>query len=218
MLAKIAVFFSVALMAGCSTIPDSIKVEDNVTLVEYQKVTANPEANVGKTVRWGGVIANVLNLPDATMVEMVDFPLRSYARPLVSNQSMGRFRVYIDGFIDPVLFEKGRSVTFTGEVTGMESGLVGEHQYLFPTIQSSGYHLWKEVDRVDVTNLGMWPYTSSYWGWPYRPYHQRVIIRRHSDSPSGGSLTPNRGSQSNRHNNNSSPRRNNSVKTVDKEP
>ncbi|MFA3789864.1 Slp family lipoprotein [Aliiglaciecola sp. SL4] len=213
MLAKITVFLSVVLMAGCSIIPESIQVEEGATLLEYQQVTNNPESNIGKLVRWGGVIAEVSNLPDATMVEVVDFPLRSYGRPSISNQSMGRFRVYIDGFIDPVVFEKGRSITFTGTVMGSEEGMVGEHKFMFPTIQSSGYHLWKELEQVNVNSISMWPY-GNYWGWPYRPYHQRVIIRRTSDSPSGGASTPSRTIQPN-----STPRlRNNRGRTTDKEP
>ena len=216
MLAKIAVFCSVVLMAGCSVIPDSIQVEDEANLVEYQQVTSNPESNIGKTVRWGGVIAKVENLPDATMIEMVDFPLRSYARPRVSNQSMGRFRVYIDGFIDPVVFEKGRSVPFTGKITGYEEGMVGERKYVFPTLKPSGYHLWKEIEQVNVSSLSMWPY-NPYWGWPYRPYHQRVIIRRNSDSPSGGATTPSRATQPNRQQSTRSATRNNGIGPVDKE-
>ncbi|GAB2700054.1 Slp family lipoprotein [Aliiglaciecola sp. 3_MG-2023] len=213
MLAKITIFISVVLMAGCTVIPDSIQVDEGTTLLEYQQVTSNPENNIGKIVRWGGVIAEITNLPDATMVEVVDFPLRSYGRPSVSNQSMGRFRVYIDGFIDPVVFEKGRAITFTGKVTGSEEGMVGEHKFVFPTIQSTGYHLWKELEQVNVRTISMWPY-GNYWGWPYRPYHQRVFIRRSNDSPSGGASTPIRTQQPSR----SSQSRNNSVRTIDKEP
>ena len=85
------------------------------------------------------------------MVELVQFPLRDYGRPMVSDDSPGRFRVYVDGFLDPVLYEKGRAITFTGKVAGVEKGTVGEQAYEFPTLKAKGYHLWKKRDQSHVT-------------------------------------------------------------------
>lgn len=124
------------------------------------------------------------------MIEIVHYDLRSYGRPLLSNQSVGRFRVYVDGFLDPMVFEQGRLVTFAGELNGVEEGTVGEHNYVFPSIKSSGYHLWKDIERVEISNIHIFPY-HSYWGWPHRPQHQRMVIRSSSSQASGGSTTPN---------------------------
>lgn len=168
---------AVLMLTGCATFPESIQLDDDDTLLGYERASAQPKKSEGGTVRWGGVVANVSNLPDATVLEMVYYPLKSYGRPIIGDESMGRFRVYVDGFLDPMVFQTGRSVTLVGEYIGTEEGSVGEHRYVFPTVKASSYHLWKEVDRVEVSSLYIWPY-GSFWGWPYRPYHQRVIIRR----------------------------------------
>lgn len=190
----IFVVLTVLLLSGCAAVPDSIKVDERAPLIDYQQAASNPQGNADKTVRWGGVIAQVENLPDATMLEVVHYDLRSYGRPIVSDQSVGRFRVYVDGFLDPMVFERGRIVTFAGSLIGVEEGAVGEHKYLFPTIKSNGYHLWKDIDQVEVSTIHLWPYQSHFgYGWPYGPVHQRLIIRSNrKNQSSGGANTPTR--------------------------
>lgn len=156
-------------LAGCSTIPDSIQVADDSQLAEYNKVSQLPDQNIAKEVRWGGVIASVENLQDVTRLDIVQYPLRSYGRPLTNRESEGRFRVYVDGFLDPLIYEKGRAVTVTGKIVGAEDGMVGEHNYQFPTVKADGYHLWKKIQRV-IVNDPFWPNRFGPgwgWGWPY---------------------------------------------------
>ncbi|WJG08208.1 Slp family lipoprotein [Aliiglaciecola sp. LCG003] len=190
MQAKIAALFAVILLSGCVSVPESVQVDKNVELLSYEKASADPEGNLDKMARWGGVIAQIENLPDATMLEILHYPLRTYGRPIISDQSIGRFRVYVDGFLDPMVFQKGRAVTVAGKLIGVEEGTVGEHKYVFPTLQSTGYHLWKEIERVEVSTIHMWPY-QSYWGFPYRPYHQRIIIRGGQRQTQGAALPVN---------------------------
>lgn len=170
---------AVLLLSGCAVVPDAIQVADEAQLINYQQAAAAPVASQDKTARWGGVIAEIENLPDATLLEMVHYPLRAYGKPLVSDESIGRFRVYVDGFLDPMVYEKGRSITFTGKVLGTEEGLVGEHNYVFPTLKADGYHLWRNVQQIDVTTLHVWPYYRHHgYGWPYGGYYRhRVILR-----------------------------------------
>ncbi len=179
---KLKALFAVAVivLSGCAVVPDAIEVADETQLIGYQQVAASPDNSRDKIARWGGVIAEIENLPDATLIELVHYPLRAYGKPLVTDNSTGRFRVYVDGFLDPMVYEKGRSITFTGKVLGTEEGLVGEHNYVFPTLKADGYHLWRNVQQVDVTSLHVWPYYHHPYGygWPYGGhYRHRVIIR-----------------------------------------
>ncbi|GGD63788.1 Slp family lipoprotein [Lacimicrobium alkaliphilum] len=186
-------------MAGCSTIPEPIQLEDESNLLSYQQVSASPEQTRGAKVRWGGVIARVDNLKQNTRLEVLSYPLKSYGRPITSDDSAGRFRVYIDGFVDPMVYKAGRLLTVIGEAGGSESGSVGEHEYVFPVVNASGYHMWKNIDRVSVSGFGVgmgtWPgYYSSWYGWHLWPYHQRVIIRSKN---SKGNIVPSSGSVNN---------------------
>ena len=127
------------------------------------------------------------------MVEVVHFPLRSYGRPSTKGQSIGRFRVYVNGFLDPVVYEQGKAVTFVGEARGVENGSVGELEYVFPVMDATGYYLWKDIQQVDVSMIYMGP----HWGYGYGygfPYHtrHRVYIRSENSSNvgSGGGSAP----------------------------
>ena len=203
MFARISFLLFVALLSGCAAIPESIQVADEAQLIPYQQAAAEPDKSKNRKVRWGGVIAKIENLPDKTKLELVHYPLRSYGRPLVGDQSVGRFRVYVDGFLDPMVYEQGRAITFTGTVMDTEEGAVGEHQYLFPTLNAEGYHLWKDIQRVEITTH-TWPYNHWYGYYGYRmfPVHQRVIIKssgnRRTNSTGSQNPAPQRASSGNR--------------------
>lgn len=188
-------YLSIILMAvwmtGCSVIPDKIQLPEGSQLTRYEDAAAKSDQVKGQWARWGGVIAKVDNKADNTVFEVVYYPLKSYGRPVISDESMGRFRVYVKGFMDPMVYKVGRAMTFTGQLSELEEGLVGEHKYVFPTIQSNGYYLWQEIQQVDVTSINVWPY--DYWGgWYPRPYHRGIIIRSggRSSAPSGAATQP----------------------------
>ncbi|MCV2885096.1 Slp family lipoprotein [Aestuariibacter sp. AA17] len=199
MLVRIFFFTALLSLAGCSSVPDSIKLPESTSLPAFEQVVAIPENHKGKMVRFGGVIAEIENKEQGTLVELVQFPLKSYGRPLVSDDSPGRFRAYVKGFLDPMVYKKGRSITFTGTFRGIEEGTVGEHKYGFPVIDANGYHLWKEIKEVEVSSIQLWhhPFWINHTYYPFYPYHQRVIIRNGRDGAGakGGAATKETGSR-----------------------
>lgn len=179
----ISLILIVLFLASCSTIPERIALPEGTNLVSYEDASAKSEQVKGQLTRWGGVIAKIENKAEQTTFEIVYYPLKSYGRPMIGDESMGRFRVYVNGFMDPMVYQVGRAMTFSGEFSGLEEGLVGEHKYVFPTLQANGYYLWQQIQQVDVTSIHVWPY--DYWGgWYPRPYHRSVVIR------SGARATP----------------------------
>ncbi len=181
---RLFVYSCFLVLAGCASFPDSVQLPPDAPTVVYEQVAMDPEKEKGSFAQWGGVVAEVQNLQDKTLLEVVYYPLRAYGRPLLERESMGRFRVYVNGFLDPMVYQKGRSVTFSGTVLGVEEGLVGEHKYIFPTLNAKGYYLWEDIDRIDVTTLSVWPYPyyggwGNWYGSPY--YQQRHIIKRRHD-------------------------------------
>jgi outer membrane lipoprotein len=192
MLNRAIMLLVILWLTGCSNIPEQIQLAEDTNLLSYQDAASKSELVSGQTARWGGVIAKIENKPEMTVIEMVYYPLKSYGRPVSRDESIGRFRVYVNGFMDPMVYNVVLSVTFTGEFSGLEEGLVGEHKYVFPTIQSSGYHLWQQIQRVDISGIHMWPYDYWHRGYP-RPYHRRIIIHGSSTNnfaPKGGTTLP----------------------------
>lgn len=158
MLKRFCVLSLILGLSACSLVPKSIQVDKDKSLVNYSDVKPEQDAKKGEWVRWGGVIAEVTNNSDSTTVEMVQLPLRNYGRPIETRQSAGRFRVNVDGFLDPLVFSEGRSITFAGQLDGVEEGAIGEYVYKFPVVNSEGYELWEDVRPVDVAGFNAFPF------------------------------------------------------------
>lgn len=174
MFKKISALITVALVSvGCVHVPDKLQVSESTPLTNFTEVKSKGQTAVGQQARWGGVIAEVTNNKDNTMIEVVHFDLKSSARPNVKDETKGRFRLYYQGLLDPVIYKKGRSITAVGTVKGEESGKIGEHEYQYPVLNASYVHLWKDVKKVDVrvNHYPQW-YTPSLWYYP-RPYYYR---------------------------------------------
>lgn len=174
------------LLSACSAVPDELAVAENTTLVSYETALQQPEQAVGSTARWGGLIASVRNTDDGTIIEVVNFELTNWGRPVVTGESNGRFRAKLDGFVDPMVYKEGRSVTFTGTVQQPEEGKIDEYRYLFPVLDVTGKFLWKERKEMDtqVDYSSLW-YRHHYFAPPYRIYYPVPV--RPAPPQSGGS-------------------------------
>nr|WP_159084198.1 Slp family lipoprotein [Saccharobesus litoralis] len=162
-------------VAGCSQIPDNLTVPEGTQLTSYQSVLQNLEKKqpADTLVRWGGTIVRVDNLQTKSRIELVNFDLMSSTRPKVSDNSDGRFRIYVNGFLDPEIYQQGRSLSVLGTLTKSELGQVGEHELLFPVVNAQAIHLWKEQmsdDELIRMQHDLWRHHPSY-------YHQRLGLR-----------------------------------------
>lgn len=168
------------LLAGCAArIPESLSVADEQILVAFDAVKTAPAEHQDVHVRWGGTIAQVTNFNDYSMIEIVEFELKSNTRPNVTDNSRGRFRAYVKGFIDPMVYKPGRVVTVLGIVKGEELGQVGEYAYRFAAVTANSVFLWKERDEVEVYYVDPW-LTSPFhrydpWYWRYGPTIKKVV-------------------------------------------
>lgn len=170
----ITCIFCILIFQGCSSfIPKSIKLPENNALISYLDVKKNAYNFEGKVVRWGGEITKVVNLKDRTMIEVVNLPLSAYAKPKKENESQGRFKLYYDGLLDPVIYQEGKMLTVVGTVKGIEEGKIGEHEYLYPVVKAQSVHLWKEVRKITMGIKEDPFYFHSYWG----HYNRRHFLR-----------------------------------------
>jgi outer membrane lipoprotein len=191
---KHMLILSVLFFSGCAIVPDSLEVPEGTPLISYNKAVSAGANAQGQTARWGGLIVGVENKPEKTFVEVVHFPLNHYGKPNRGAETTGRFKAQIDGFVDPVVFEEGRLITFLGELTAPTSGMVGEQPYIYPTLLVEDYHMWRNQQAYDVTmfhfNYGTGWYSPFYgryspWGPMYGPGfgHSRIRVIKYDDRP-----------------------------------
>ncbi|WP_261815665.1 Slp family lipoprotein [Vibrio gallicus] len=162
-MAKALVLFISLFVAGCASLPEPIDSQDINITTDYQGWINTAPQEV-TSVRLGGVIAKVSNEANRTRLEIVNLPISNNGKPNLNIEPEGRFVAYIDGFVDPVTYAKGRLVTVLGEASGYEQGMVGKFEYRFPVLKVSGYHLWKikETVIIDDSPSSMFPCRSLY--------------------------------------------------------
>lgn len=178
---KLFVCFSALVLTACSAIPEKLQLGADTPLTNYQDALAVSYSDSVAQARWGGVIAKVDNLKNSTRIEVVHFELSSSARPKQKDETLGRFRIYYPGLLDPMIYKKGKSITVVGNIAAPESGTIGEHPYQYPVVKADAVHLWKDIQQADVMLVQnpFW-HTPSYWH-HYSPYgHNPVVIHRSS--------------------------------------
>lgn len=174
------VALSLMILAGCASYPEQVRVADNVALVSYEQ-SVQQSVDFG-TARWSGVIAQVSNKADQTRLEVVYFPSAANGRPAVSGQTKGRFVAYIKGFLDPMVYQQGHSVTILGELTRFETGKVDEYDYRYPVIKDATVYLWPKLQETRVEMIETWPLIRPYpYYWGYGPtVRVRTITKQQS--------------------------------------
>jgi outer membrane lipoprotein len=168
------------LLSACVSVPEPLQVSEQTTLASYEEVLQSPQQYIGQTARWGGVIAAINNLKDKTRVEIVHFNLKESARPKVGQQSAGRFVVYINGLLDPMIYKVGTVVSTVGTIADVEQGKIGEFPYTFPVLMADSLYIWKKIERIDVDVVAdpFW-HAAPYWYYPYSPYsHNRITVTK----------------------------------------
>ncbi|MGN4979891.1 Slp family lipoprotein [Aeromonas dhakensis] len=155
------------LLGACSSVPQELAYEPANQLVTYQPALAGLE---GKPARWSGVISSVHNKADQSVIEVVYLPLKSNGVPEQTEQSPGRFLAIMQGFVDPTLYAKGRSLTVLGTIAQPVDSQIGEHKYRFSVLKVTGSKLWPPVKEVEVCYMDPYfydPFYDPYW--PRRP-------------------------------------------------
>ncbi|RUO40576.1 starvation-inducible protein [Aliidiomarina taiwanensis] len=181
------------LSACASRMPENIRADDAAALLPFTQAINTEEQGVGQLARWGGVVAEVTNTETTSTIEVVQMALKGSGRPVVNEQSAGRFRIRVNGFVDPDVFTAGRSVTVYGTYVGKETDKIGEFVYDFPVIESKGVHLWRVQDETQQVDVMMYyGFGSPYYRHPF--YMPGTIRVRHQDSGSKS----NSGAQDNR--------------------
>ncbi|PSW18744.1 starvation-inducible protein [Photobacterium sanctipauli] len=137
-----------AFMVGCASLPPSLQTTTDTPITDVAVIAADPEKQVGNEVLLGGVIAGINNEAARTRLEIVALPIGGDGKPKLSAKPQHRYVAYVDGFLEPLEYNKGKLITVVGRVSGQEQGSIGEYEYQFPVIKASGNQLWKVKQEI----------------------------------------------------------------------
>lgn len=143
-------------LTACSTLPEELNIRTADTpITDYQQWKNTPPESK-KEVRLGGVITQITNQKDKTRIEIANIPISSTGKPDINQAPEGRFVAYVDGFLDPVNYKKGRLISVVGQTMPSEKGKVGEFEYTFPVMKAYGQRLWVIEESTYIMNDDYW--------------------------------------------------------------
>jgi outer membrane lipoprotein len=168
------------LLSACSNLPPAI---ENPPLydISYSQAIRNIAQFKDAPVRWGGVVIDVENEQNFSLVQVLYYPLNSYGRPRLDKANEGRFLIKSPQFLDPAVYTKDTEITVAGTLKGDVERKVGNKTLRLPLISSSIVYLWPAYVPGNYYGYGgfgyaypwygYYGYYPYYWGgyyWPYR--------------------------------------------------
>jgi outer membrane lipoprotein len=161
-------------LQGCTVISHKM-MADALTDVSFTELSHHADTYRGQTVILGGHVIEVRNEARQTIIVVLQTPLGSGQEPLPPDRSEGRFMLQHDGFLDPEVFAKGRTLTAAGEVTGVIREAIDHEPYDYILLASREIYLW---ERTEDLYRYSYPYRSPrYDPWYYRNPSRRYRYR-----------------------------------------
>ena len=139
--------------AGCAPVISQQVLDEVEESLRFVDILPNPNAYRGRTVLLGGYVIETRNLPEKTLIMVLQSPLGYRKEPAAESSSKGRFIVYVPGFIDPAIYRKGRKVTVAGTISGKEARPLGEIKYNYPVITKKELYIWPEESKRTEPSL-----------------------------------------------------------------
>ena len=175
------------LLSACSNLPPAIEDAPLYDL-SYVEAAQNMAKYKNAPVRWGGMIVEVENEQNFSVLQVLYYPLNSYGRPQTSQDNVGRFLIKSAQFLDPAIYAKNSLVTVAGTLNGMSERTIGKKVMQLPEVASNTLYLWPVYEPVSTyggfgySGFGyyggdpysrFYGYPPFYWGGFYRPYPYR---------------------------------------------
>jgi outer membrane lipoprotein len=169
-------------LSACVGLPSAVR-DVPVKDVSYSEASEHLNSYKDVAVRWGGVIIDVDNEENFTLVQVLSYPLNFYGRPQLTKPSEGRFVIKSSEFLDPAVYAKDREITVAGALEGDIQRMIGKKAVQLPLLSSTAVYLWPVYQNspygygYGYGGYGFSPFfgygmysSPYYWGGYYRPY------------------------------------------------
>ncbi len=164
-------------LAACSPVLNKSLMREGLRDVPLSTVRETPDTYKGKLFILGGLIIETKHTERGSQIEALAVPVNGlgYLKDEVRVRD-GRFlAVYPKerGFLEPLIYKKGRQVTLAGEFLELKKAKLDETEYTYPVFEIRQIYLWDEYsDRYYYAPYYYYyPYSYPYWYDPWwRPY------------------------------------------------
>jgi len=138
-------------VAGCAPVISQELLKTVDQEIRFDQVLKNPDAYRGTVVLLGGEIIKTENMPNKTVIIVLQRPLGYRQEPASEGESKGRFIVSAPDFLDPAIYRPRRKITVVGSVMGKEVLPLGELEYAYPVIEKKELYIWPAEGTTATT-------------------------------------------------------------------
>lgn len=138
---RFCLLFISLLLGACSAMPPAFEIE-GIREVSYAQVSENTQSYKDTLVQWGGVIIEVNHEQNASLMQVLFYPLDYYGRPEIDKPSAGYFIVKSSKTLDPEDYVASREVVVVGSVAGKTEVSASYGNTSLPLIEATAIHLW----------------------------------------------------------------------------
>ncbi len=141
---------SLFILNGCAhVISEQVRKQADQGLT-FEVILKDPDSYKGRKVILGGVIISSNNADEGTYIEVLQKPTGKTGRPKDTDISRGRFIIFNDGYLDKMIYSKGKEITVAGEISGKMIQLLDETRYSYPLIKSIELHIHSSRPKVST--------------------------------------------------------------------
>ena len=163
-------FICISLLSACSNLPPAIE-DPPLYDISYSQATQDIAHFKESPVRWGGVVIDVENEQNFSLVQVLYYPLNNYGRPRLDKPNKGRFLFKSAEFLDPTVYKKDTEITVAGTLKGDIQRSVGNKTLHLPLISATVIHLWPPYVPDNYYGYGGYGYGGYGYGYPYYGYY-----------------------------------------------
>lgn len=154
------------LLDACSNLPLAIK---NPPLfdISYTQAIQDIAKYRNAPVRWGGVIIDVENEQNFSLVQVLYYPLNGDGRPQTDQSNEGRFLIKSPEFLDPAVYTKNTEITVAGVLIGDLERTIGKKAMRLPLVLATTLYRWPVYVYDNYYDSFGYGYNPYYGGYPY---------------------------------------------------
>ena len=160
----------ITLLSACSNLPPAIE-DPPLYDISYSQATQDIAHFKEAPVRWGGVVIDIENEQNFSLVQVLYYPLNNYGRPRLDKSNKGRFLFKSAEFLDPTVYKKDTEITVAGTLKGDIQRSVCNKTLRLPLISATVIHLWPPYVPYNYYGYGGYGYGYPYYGYYGYPYY-----------------------------------------------
>jgi outer membrane lipoprotein len=159
----------VLILSACTPVLNREFMHEGLRDVPLSQVREHPDAYQGKLFVLGGIIVDTKVTDKGSQIEALALPVNKLGYLRDMEKYEGRFLALYprtSGMLDPLIYKKGREITFAGTFVENRQGKIDEMEYAYPVFEIKQIYLWEEREYY----YPIYPYYYPYPYWWYDPW------------------------------------------------